>query len=105
MAVYYGDFKDYDHMLSRVDSVIREALPAKHAIVYAGYDVDGYDGEAIIVFKRGGRLFENHDSHCSCMGLESWKPEETTKAAILMRPEDHWPGLHTAVRKVRLRKT
>lgn len=35
-----------------------------------------YDGEAWILFRRNGELFEVHGSHCSCYGYEEqWKPE------------------------------
>lgn len=102
MAVYYDDFKDYDQMVQSISSGIREQLPPAKSIVYAGYSNEGYDGKAIVVFKKDGALYENHDSHCSCMGLENWAPEQTSKAALLMRTD--WPGLHEAIKAVRLRK-
>lgn len=66
-------------------------------IVYAGYTDEDCSGDAIVVFMRDGKLYENHDEHCSCNGLENWTPEETTKEAMLMRKWeiDNWPGLRS----------
>ncbi|MGE6347879.1 hypothetical protein ACQKIY_25605 [Bacillus mycoides] len=48
-------------------------------ILLASYDVDGYDGEAFVLFLEDGKMYEVHGSHCSCYGLEDqWKPEEVT---------------------------
>lgn len=50
-------------------------------ILLACYFLEGYYGEAYVLFKKDNRLFEVHGSHCSCGngGLDSqWEPEETT---------------------------
>jgi hypothetical protein len=65
---------------------------AEEEIVYAGYTDEDYSGSAIVVFLKDGKLYENHDSHCSCYGLDAWSPELTRKEAVLMRAEG-WPGL------------
>lgn len=91
----------YDNWKTRED-VVRDyaaQTPTEDELVYAGYTYEGYEGAALVVFVRDGQWFENHDYHCSCYGLENWSPEGTTPAAILMRPETDWPGLHDAVRE------
>lgn len=46
-------------------------------ILFAIYDVDGYDGYAYVLFEQNGILYEVHGGHCSCYGLEGqWSPEE-----------------------------
>jgi len=53
-------------------------------ILYATYDIDGYEGSAFVLFERDGQLYEVHGSHCSCYGLEGqWEPEETTVDALV----------------------
>lgn len=63
-------------------------FPAAGRIVYATYEQEAYEGSATVVFTdTDGKLWEVHGSHCSCYGLEGqWKPEETTWAAIAIRP-------------------
>jgi hypothetical protein len=89
--------KYYDLWTSRedIDYAEARALPEPD-IVYAGYTYEDLSGDAIVVFRKDGKLYENHDCHCSCFGLEHWEPEETSKEAILMRRDD-WPGLREAV--------
>jgi hypothetical protein len=55
-------------------------------ILFACYDTPSYEGYAIVLFERDGKLYEVHGSHCSCYGLEDqWEPEETTWPALAMR--------------------
>lgn len=57
-------------------------------VLLAIYDTPGYEGHAFVLFERDGKLFEVHGGHCSCCGLEGqWEPEETSWAAIAMRPD------------------
>lgn len=59
--------------------------PAELLVNYA--NIDGYDGDYSCLFVKDGKLYENHCSHCSCYGCEDqWGPEETTLAAIALRP-------------------
>jgi hypothetical protein len=56
-------------------------------ILYANYSSGCYEGSALVVLKKEGKLYEVNGSHCSCFGLENqWEPELTTKAALLARP-------------------
>ena len=89
--------KYYDQWSSRDDVVLDygENTPLEESIVYAGYTYEDYNGDALVVFVKDGKLFENNDGHCSYYGLENWSPEETSREALLMR--QGWPGLHEAV--------
>ena len=67
----------------RKNATINETFPTEDEIIYANYDVYGYEGSAFVVFEHDGDLFEVHGSHCSCFGLEGqWSPEPTSWEAI-----------------------
>lgn len=81
---YHGEWKSYEDMVKdwQGSNTVKD-----EEVLYACYDVPGYDGYAHCVYRRDGKLFEVHDSHCSCYGLENWSPEETTEAALKLRPD------------------
>lgn len=59
-------------------------------LLFSVDDPGSYCGSALIVFRRGGKLYEVNASHCSCYGFESqWKPEETTLTELKTR-EPYW---------------
>src|SRR5436190_5375054 len=88
--VYYDGFSSHD------DLPYGEDNPSPGEVVYAGYTYEDYSGSALVVFVRDGAWFENHDSHCSCYGLECWRPEGALPEAIAKY--EGWPGLAEAVR-------
>lgn len=49
-------------------------------LIAAVYDIDGYEGSAVVLFKKDGNLFCVTAGHCSCFGLENdgWEPKEIT---------------------------
>jgi len=94
MAIYHDGFARYE------DLPYGDNLPPRHAIIYAGYETQDYDGHALIVFLRDGEMWENNDGHCSCDGLVNWVPERTTRDALLMRAG--WPGLAEALDDLRV---
>ena len=71
------------------DFEIAADFPTDAQILYASYESGGYEGWSVVLFKRGGKLYEVTGSHCSCYGLEGqWKPEETSWDAIAIRKPD-----------------
>lgn len=81
-------------------------------VLVASYSYEDYSGDAYVLFRRDGKLFEATGSHCSCYGLSEnhydgncksqWEPEETTAEAVLHRVnEGHWftDGVSEAVIK------
>ena len=94
MAIYHDGFARYE------DLPYGDNLPPRHAIIYAWYETQDYDGHALIVFLRDGEMWENNDGHCSCDGLVKWEPERTTRGALLMRTG--WPGLAEALDDLRV---
>ena len=63
-------------------------------ILLASYHCESYEGEAFVLFEKGGTLFEVNASHCSCYGLEDqWKPEETNAEVLRYRMDNGKLGL------------
>lgn len=91
-AIYVGDWADWPeggYARMRRDFDVGEGadFPPSDAILYAEYTYECYDGSAFVLYEQDGKLFEVHGGHCSCYGLEGqWAPEETSWAALAMRP-------------------
>ncbi len=55
-------------------------------VILASYEYEDYSGDAFVLFKKDGKLYEVNAGHCSCYGLEGqWEPEETTVESLLHR--------------------
>lgn len=55
-------------------------------ILFAAYELDYLQSQALVVFERKGQLYEVNGSHCSCYDLEGqWEPEETSVEALRHR--------------------
>jgi hypothetical protein len=93
MNKYYDVWQNYEDAKKDYSQ-----LPPEEDIIYAGYTYEDYNGAALVVFKKDGKIYENNDGHCSCYGLEDWRPEETSIEALRMRKG--WPGLHEALEQV-----
>jgi hypothetical protein len=104
--IYHGEWTSREDMLTEVEWP-RDEIPSDSDIAYAAYDVDGYEGWALLIFRRGSELFEVNDSHCSCHGLDNWVPEATSWDAIAMYENEYprWPGLSEIVRLERVPAT
>ena len=79
---YFGIFSNYQEMMDEWEN----ANVKEEEVVFASYDISMYEGEAICVFVRDGKIYEANDYHCSCGGLENWEEEETSIGALLLRP-------------------
>jgi hypothetical protein len=52
-------------------------------ILFADRQYQDYDGEALVLFEKDGKLFEVYGCHCSCYGLEGqFEPEEVCLEAL-----------------------
>ena len=67
-------------------------------ILLPSYTDEDYQGDAYVLFRRDGKLFEVVGGHCSCYGLSEssysginsetqWQPEETSVEAVRHRLE------------------
>lgn len=83
--VYFELFSSREDMISNF-AVTSEQLEGVE-ILYAVYHDGDYCGDAQVIFRKEGKLYEVNGSHCSCYGLEGqWEPEETSVIALLARP-------------------
>jgi hypothetical protein len=105
--MYLHDWaKDGEVQMLRDFGITKDALEGIKVIL-ASYTYEEYVGEAYVLFRKDGRLYEVHGSHCSCHGLASkdyrcdgntqLEPEETTREAILHRIENGTWGKETGV--------
>ncbi len=88
-------FKEHEYRHDRYDAnckliTIYEDLdgivPIDDEVLFASYGGASYEGHAVVLFKKDGKLYEAGGSHCSCYGLEGqWEPKETAWAAQALR--------------------
>lgn len=86
MEQYFGNWENREQMLESFEANASELKDA--IVIAAAYDTGNYEGDAFVVYRKEGKLYEVHGSHCSCNGLEGqWSPEETTYEALVDRLE------------------
>lgn len=53
------------------------SIPEPEKVLWAEYNIDGYEGSAIVIWKDKKKYYLLTGSHCSCYGLEEagWQPE------------------------------
>jgi hypothetical protein len=89
--MFYGCWSDAEEMMGAFEISKEEMEDVR--VVAAVYEHESYDGSAMVVFRKEGKLYEVHGSHCSCYGLEGqWNPEEISYEALMDRlekTEDH----------------
>ncbi len=95
--VYFGLFESRE-------CVEREfATKFEGKVIYAHYCYEDYDGSALVIFERDGKLYMVEGGHCSCHGLEEgqWCEEELTRETAFHlagierspdRPFSSWRG-------------
>ena len=95
-AIYLNDWKDSEREGMKTDFNIDESYLDGVEILLASYTYEDYEGEAFVLFRKCGKLYEVNGSHCSCYGLEAqdysgnnettqWEPEETSVESLLKR--------------------
>jgi hypothetical protein len=81
MQRFFGEFENEESVIGAFEIPDHELEDAE--IIVALYSCEDYSGSALVLFRRGGQLFEVHGSHCSCNGLEGqWEPEPTSEADL-----------------------
>jgi len=92
MSIYLNDWAP-DHNCSgtgldgvKSDFEIGDDALVGVEIILASYTYEDYSGDAFVLFRKDGQLFEVNGDHCSCYGLEGqWEPEETSVEALRHR--------------------
>ena len=95
--VYLGDFSSKEDVIvdfsgnrwsdddKKKDQEVEDSLKDSE-ILLAWYGGETYEGQAFVLFRKDGKLWEVNGGHCSCYGLEGqWEPEETTLEALDQR--------------------
>ena len=55
-------------------------------VAYESVGSWGCDSSSFFLFRKAGKLYEVHGSHCSCYGFEGqWEPQETSLVALKER--------------------
>jgi len=76
--MYYGEFASKEDVCKEF-----EIDDIEGTVLFAAYDLDGYEGSAVVLFVRDGKFYFVSGSHCSCYGLEGqWAPEEMELEAL-----------------------
>jgi hypothetical protein len=89
MTNYFGDFSNWAEVQINFDT----DTPEPDEVFYAWYDVDGYDGRAVVLYRTGSKFYYVDGSHCSCYGLEDqWEPEEYDAKTFIemLRKGEKW---------------
>lgn len=82
--MYLGNFNNKQDLMSNFE--INESDLEGVRILFAAYENESYEGYAMVIFSKDGKLYEVNGSHCSCNGLEGqWQPEETSLEALKLR--------------------
>ena len=82
---------NWTHYEDEQKRILADLKGAKVLLNYSEYE--GYEGYAMVLYEKDGKLFETSGSHCSCNRFEGqWSSEETSLEALYMR--NCWqPGL------------
>jgi hypothetical protein len=92
---YFGQFKCVEDVVGAFSTMnesyepVNDVVLKNDEVLLAAYGAENYEGYAVVIFERNGKLYEAHGSHCSCQGLEGqWNPEETSLEALMFRFEN-----------------
>lgn len=82
----YANESCWQERKAEMASALADPKFAGVEILLATYQYENYSGEAFVLFRRSGKLYEVNGGHCSCHGLEGqWEPEETTVESLSHR--------------------
>ena len=77
--MFYGLFT------SKEDVCKEFSIEFEGTVLYAAYEVDGYEGSAVVIYVNQGTFWHVSGSHCSCFGLEGQFEPEEMPLDVLMR--------------------
>lgn len=93
-AKYIGIFSDKKSIVEEfaLDEEQRKDFEDAEVLL-AYYSYEDYFGEAFVLYRKNGNLFEVNGSHCSCYGLEyQWDPENVTVEELWHRVTEGFFG-------------
>lgn len=83
--VYHGNFDNWKDVVSNFSpSDLNHPEPSE--VYYASYDMDGYEGYAVVLWRDKRKYYYLTGCHCSCYGLEEagWDPEEFSNKKLFL---------------------
>lgn len=93
--MYLNDWSNFNDMIGDFGLKPEDERVQGIEVLLASYGTENYTGDAFVLFRKDGKLFEVNGSHCSCFGLSEldysgtaetqWKPEETSVEALRVR--------------------
>lgn len=82
----YTDKNYWEKKKLKAGQALRDEKYKGVKVLLASYTYESYEGDAFVLFRRKGELFEVNGGHCSCNGLEGqWEPKPATKKELLHR--------------------
>jgi hypothetical protein len=107
--IYHGNFENWKDVVSSFspDDLDR---PEPSEVYYASYDIDGYEGWAVVLWRDKRKYYFLNGSHCSCYGLEEagFHPDEFTSKKVfiefLKKLGPHSYGLTDEIKDAILKK-
>lgn len=84
MKRYFQNFTDLESVKKEFEDSCSDLQDEE--VLFAWYGYGDYCGDAIVLYRRGTRLYEVASSHCSCNGIEgTWDPQEVSWEQLAMR--------------------
>ena len=95
MSNYFENFSSW----TDVQEQFRMNEPEPEEVLYAMYDIDGYEGSADVIYRNGNKFYWVSGGHCSCYGLEDqWDPEEySAELFVAAWDKSNWRNIPTSV--------
>lgn len=82
MGIYLGLFANQND----VEKEFGSAEVMDYDILFAAYTFESWSGDALVIARKDGKIFEIEGGHCSCYGLEGqWSPTEVNIQYLLNR--------------------
>jgi len=95
MSNYFDMFSNWEDVQEQFHMI----QPEPEEVLYAQYDIDGYEGSADVIYRNGDMFYWVHGGHCSCYGLEDqWDPEEYSAELLVAAWErSNWHNIPDSV--------
>lgn len=96
MKTYLGNFDSWKDVVSQFTGSTYDDVrskselknhPKPEKVYIAKYDIDGYEGSAVVIWRDQGKYYYLSGSHCSCYGLEEagFDPEIYDSKELLLK--------------------
>lgn len=82
--IYFDNWENKEQMIKDFNIFNLEDIEG-FEILFAAYGYGSYDGSAVVIAKKDGKLYMTEGGHCSCYGLEDqWRPTEIDAKQLLI---------------------